>query len=51
MSLYKEDTMKHQTYPAEPFDGIIPSAERDNYSRMYKIHKYWARKPSYSFKV
>ena len=48
MSLYKNRTIKHHTYPAEPYARIVSPPERDEYSRMYKIHKYWARKPWYT---
>jgi len=38
---------KREYIPSEPINSPISPPVKDNIMRMYKIHKYWARKPWY----
>lgn len=38
---------KSKYFPSEPIDEVVNSPTIDNVIPMYKIHKYWARKPWY----
>ena len=48
MSMINLSKINNIRYPSTPFSTIVEAPERDDTSQMYKIHKYWARKPWYT---
>ncbi len=48
MSMINASKTNNITYPSTPFSTIVEAPDRDDISPMYKIHKYWARKPWYT---
>lgn len=45
--LIEKEVSKRDYFPAEPISRAIEPPAVDNIRPMYKVHKYWARKPWY----